>query len=57
MLIFLNSIICTVCLLIALVPEALFMSMTKSLGEFTRLSVFQERRLLFRNMGAIEKMG
>jgi magnesium-transporting ATPase (P-type) len=35
MLIFLNSFICTICLLIALVPEALFMAMTKSLGEFT----------------------
>lgn len=54
---YLNAIIVSFCLLMALVPEALYMSMTKSLGEFTQLQLVKDRKLLFKKMGAIEKMG
>lgn len=57
LLIFLKNIIISVCLLIALVPEAIFLSMTKSLGEFTQLDIFKSRKIIFRTISAIEKMG
>lgn len=44
---YLNAIIVSFCLLMALVPEALYMTMTKSLGEFTQLKLFKEQKLQF----------
>lgn len=31
--------------------------MTMSLGEFTQLEVFKKKRLMFRSLGALERMG
>lgn len=45
-----------ICLLIAVIPEALFLTIYKSISEFALLEIFQDKRLAFKDTQTFEKL-
>lgn len=52
----LNSMVIVICLLIAVIPEALFLTIYKCISEFASLRIFLDKKLVFKDISTFEKL-
>lgn len=55
--VFLNQTIVVLCLMIAVIPEALSLAVIQCISEYSSLELFSKGKIVFKNMKSLEKIG